>query len=120
MNTLLKAQVSQWATSNEIDLSCQAMIAAALNEVGPINHPTTVNEMGQCLQLVQDIPVLREHFSSIAAVSTEWYYLIENWEQISRTYTWDMRQFGTKRNKGQRTWELLQQLQAQSTAIMQF
>ncbi len=120
MKTILKAQIENWAKTNEMTMCCQVMTAAALGEPGATEHPQTVEAMGQCLKLAQDIPGLRERFSAIAVLSSQWYYLIENWDRLDQTYARDTQQFGRRSNKGQHTWELLQQLQAQSAAVMQF
>lgn len=80
----LQRKVLIWLASNRTGISSETMAYTALG-LKPYrsSHPSDPADLGRCMNLLDQIPAIREHFDEIAALSPEWGRLIASWGEIT-------------------------------------
>lgn len=71
------------------------------------SHPHDPDDLDRCLQLLADVPELRERLSQMSSVSPEWAALIANWRQIEESHLTEVGLGWTKARSAPKTYALM-------------
>ena len=85
----MKDKIGRWLLMGKTGISSKAMARAVLGECQEWtchNHPCDPDDLNRCLILVADVPEMRDHFHKIAALSTVWARLIDNWDRLETCF----------------------------------
>jgi hypothetical protein len=75
-----------WYQYGEHGLSSCAMFNVAVGLPQTLDHPRDASDFGRCVKLVDAAPEVRNAFSAIAALSQEWFGIIELWVALEKAY----------------------------------
>lgn len=69
---------------NHLGLPARAMLyhLFEIESVSAKFAPTDVSDFKRCLEVLTELPELREKLSEMSAVSEEWNWVIENWSAL--------------------------------------
>ncbi|MCW4628255.1 MULTISPECIES: hypothetical protein [Marinomonas] len=76
-------------------------------------EPYDTGDFNRCLNLVHEVPEVRDHFSTIAKLSPEWMTIIRNWGRLEKSFLNEAGLNFSKRSSAPITNQLLRDLRAQ-------
>lgn len=83
----IEQKVLTWMVSGDCGESSTLM---ALISCGLIPDdrmpPSSLADLNRCFLLVEQVPEVKEHFHSIAAVSPKWRRIIDAWDQLQGSF----------------------------------
>jgi len=85
-NNELKGRILTWLATGETGESSKAMAFCAAGINGRGSYPYDPADLNRCLKLIKHIPEIKEHFESIAKLSTVWRELIKNWDDLETCF----------------------------------
>jgi hypothetical protein len=81
-------QVIAWFLSGDVGASSETIIAAYFNfnrQCG-ISHPCDGGDLGRCIKLINEVPVLSDSLPKLAEIDSHWKALFVNWEELKSAY----------------------------------
>lgn len=91
VEAIVTRQLLEWMAGPNTGLSSEAMAYCVLqiertDHWSGKEHPYDPSDFNRCLLLVEKVPVVRDCFAEIAAMSPEWAALIAAWEELQSMF----------------------------------
>jgi len=124
MDTTYQGKVLAWFIGGETGISSEAMAAAVTDHEpnekwsGLGNYPSDPDDLNRCLMFLDAVPEARAHLHKVALLSDTWALLIENWEELERTFL-EEAGYWSKVRSAPKTYDLMKRLIEQSQRIPQ-
>lgn len=82
-----KDDVLNWlAGEHSRGMSARAMVFASLGIGNGKSHPHDPSDFNRCLNMLKDVPAVKEHFDKVGALSPTWKALISRWDDIEKQF----------------------------------
>lgn len=83
----LALRILEWQTQNKVGVSSASMAAVAVGLGKPFygsyfQHPYDPADFNRCVNLVNTIPEIREHFDAIGQKIPAFKNILENWDEL--------------------------------------
>lgn len=112
----MKDKILEWLVNGHVGVSSKAMACAAAGiplERDPFgNHPYDPDDFNRCLLLIERVPEIKDHMDKIAGISEAWARLVENWDEIEKTFIEEVGLNWSKGRCASKTYELMKNVLA--------
>ena len=84
----IKNKLLKWFARGKVGASSKTMarIAAGMPHHPFSCYPLDPSDFNRCLLLVDKVPEVRNYFEQIASLSPQWNALIQNWDELAKTF----------------------------------
>ncbi len=88
LSDCIKNKLIKWFATGKVGTSSKNMacIAAGMPHHPFACYPHDPSDFSRCLLLVNEVPEVRNCFEQIASLSPQWNALIQNWDELEKTF----------------------------------
>ncbi len=81
-------QLIAWFLSGDVGTSSETIVAAYFdfNHQGGISHPHDAGDLGRCIKLLNEVPILNDSLPRLAELDPHWKALFVNWKSLKKAY----------------------------------
>ena len=103
-------KILNWFVNGEVGASSRAMAVTALGQKSDISHPLDPDDFNRCLKLVKQVPEIKNYFEQISKLSLQWKTVIDNWNEIEKSFIDEVGFDWCNGYRAPKTYELMKQL----------
>ena len=88
LNSTLKIRMQYWLQNGQRGTSSETIFQTISGQDinASISHPYDPDDFGRCYKLLKIIPEWNGMLYLLRKVSSEWCYLVDNWEKLTKMY----------------------------------
>ena len=114
---MLERKILEWMAKERTGLSSKAMAYASVDLLPPSKMtPSDPSDFNRCLNLVHEVPEIRDHFPKIAKLTPEWLAFIANWDRIEKSFINEVGLNWCNRSSAPITYQLMKDLRARKAS----
>lgn len=103
--------IIKWLVTGEVGLSSKCMASVACGySTEDYNYPRDPADLNRCIKLVDDAPEIRNSFSKIADLCPEWKVIIDNWDELVKTFVGEVGYDWCRDKKAPITYKMMRDL----------